>query len=654
MNYKDLAKEILALVGGAENVTGLTHCATRLRFNLKDEKIAQTDKLKATKGVLGVVSSGGQYQIIIGSDVANVYQPLSEMIHVDETAPAKDEGQEKQGGVAKLIDTLSGIFTPILPAITAAGMIKAVLAVVVAFNLADKSGTTYQVLSFMADAAFYFLPILLANSAAKKFKCNPYLAMMVGGILLHPDFINMVTASKETGEAIKLFGFLPITNASYSSSVLPIILIVWFMSYVEPIADRISPKPVKFFTKPLITILVTGIVGLVVIGPIGTIISDLIASGVGILDSYCSWLVPTLVGALCPLLVMTGTHYGLVPIGINNRMTLGFDTLIYPGMLCSNVAQGASALAVGFKSKKSDIKQLGTSTGITGICGITEPALYGVNIRFKTALYSAIIGGGVGGFVMGIFRVKNYSGGSPGLLTLPSYLGGDSLRDFYIACIAAVISMVIAFVLSYILYKDQDETEDTAVTEEAAVTATAETSVSEDTNTAAEASAEEKNVTVKALENAPAVMNIAAPAEGKAVALSEVNDPTFAEEILGKGAAIIPEKGVIVSPVDGKIDSIFSTGHAVCLVSSDGVEILIHVGLDTVNLNGKHFHVKKQSGDSVKKGDVLIEFDIDEIKQLGYDVITPVIITNWDEYSDITKEADQNVNRQDAFITVKR
>lgn len=627
MNYQELAKEILEKIGGAGNISGLTHCATRLRFNLKDEGKAQTDALKQLKGVMGVVSKGGQYQVIIGSDVANVYRPLTELCDWKDTAAASEaEKKDDRKLVERLVDTLSGIFTPILPAITAAGMIKAILALLVAFQLADKSGDTYRVLSFMADAAFYFLPILLASSAAKKFKCNPYLAMMLGGILLHPDFVSMVAASKESGEAIRIF-MLPITNASYSSSVLPIILIVWFMSYVEPIADRVSPKAVKFFTKPLITALVTGIVGLVIIGPIGTIISNLIASGVHGLNRYCSWLVPALVGALNPLLVMTGTHYGLVPIGINNRMTIGYDTLIYPGMLGSNVAQGGAALAVAVKSKKSEIRQLASSTGITAVCGITEPALYGVNIRFKTPLYAAMVGGGVGGFLMGILNVKNYSGGSPGFLTLPSYLGGDGLTDFYFAAIGAVVSVVIAFIVSFVLYKDPAD--DELAQDGAAAGAAAPAS-----GTAAD-------------------IVIAAPLEGTAVPLSEVSDPTFAEGILGPGAAIRPSKGVVVSPINGTIASIFDTGHAVGLVSDDGAEVLIHVGLDTVNLKGKHFNVKKASGDRVKTGDVILEFDKAAIEAAGYDTITPVIVSNYYQFQTVEPQAQGAVKIGDVLLRVK-
>lgn len=628
MNYQELAKEILEKVGGAGNVSGLTHCATRLRFNLKDESKAQTDALKKVSGVMGVVNKGGQYQVVIGSDVASVYRPLTDLCDVSGNGGGISEDKKKDDRklVERLVDTLSGIFTPILPAITAAGMIKAILALLLAFGLVDKAGDTYRVLSFMADAAFYFLPILLASSAAKKFKCNPYLAMMLGGILLHPDFVNMVAASKESGEAVRIF-LLPITNASYSSSVLPIILIVWFMSYVEPIADRISPKAVKFFTKPLITALITGIVGLVVIGPIGTIISNLIASGVHGLNNYCSWLVPALVGALTPLLVMTGTHYGLIPIGINNRMTIGYDTLIYPGMLGSNVAQGGAALAVAFKSKKSEIKQLASSAGITAVCGITEPALYGVNIRFKTPLYAAMIGGGVGGFLMGILNVRNYSGGSPGFLTLPSYLGGDGMTDFYFACIGAVVSVVIAFAVSYILYKDPEEEGEAAKSE---VTGDADQ-------------------VEKHLEEAKSVL-IMSPLEGTAVPLEEVSDPTFAEGILGKGVAIQPSDGVVHSPVNGTVVSIFETGHAVGLVSEDGAEVLIHVGLDTVNLKGKYFSVKKKSGDKVKAGDVILEFDKDAILAEGYDVITPVIISNHFNYKEVEILAAGEVKSGKALI----
>jgi len=621
MNYQNLAKEILEKVGGEKNISGLTHCATRLRFNLKDDSKAQTEALKKVDGIMGVVNKGGQYQVVIGSDVASVYQPLTKLANIQDEAIEDHKNDKKL--LERLVDTLSGIFTPILPAITAAGMIKAVLSLLLAFSLVSKESSTYQVLNFMADAAFYFLPILLANSAAKKFRCNPYLAMMLGGILLHPNFVSMVAASKESKEAIHLF-MLPITNAGYASSVVPIILIVWFLSYIEPIADRISPKAIKFFTKPLISVLVVGTAGLVIIGPIGTIISNVIASGVNGLNQYCSWLVPALVGTLTPLLVMTGTHYGLVPIGINNRMTIGYDTLIYPGMLGSNVAQGGAALAVAFKSKKSEIKQLASSAGITAVCGITEPALYGVNLRFKTPLYSAMIGGGVSGFLMGILNVKNYSGGSPGFLTLPSYLGGESLNDFYFACIGAALSVVISFVISFILYKDPEEESQDKLESQSVLS---------------------ESVSHKAIK-------VVSPLKGTVVPLKQVNDPTFAEEILGKGIAIEPEEGRVLSPVNGTVVSVFETGHAVGLLSEDGAEVLIHVGLDTVQLQGKYFSVKKTAGDKVKAGDCLLEFDLEEIRSAGYDTITPVIISNHLQYQAVKSAATGHVEAGDLLLDI--
>ena len=452
-NYDELAKKIIQLVGGESNIANVTHCITRLRFNLKDESKADTEAIRSTPGVVGVTSANGQYQVIIGAEVTQVYEKLTAQLHNLEgasAAPAQKEGSV----VSRLIDTITGIFTPILPPLTAAGMLKAVLAILVAFKLVDSASSTYQVINFMADATFYFLPILLANSAAKKLGCNPYLAMMLGGIIIHPNFVSMVTASKETGEAITVFG-LPIYNATYSSSVIPILLGVLLMSKVEPLANKFAPKAVRFFTAPLITMLVVGIATLCVLGPIGYVISNILASAINGLSAIAPWLAPTIIGALLPFLVMTGTHHALTPIGINNRMTIGFDTIIYPGQLASNIAQGAAALAVSFKTKNTELKELTSSTGITAVCGITEPVLYGVTMKIRTNMIAAMAGGGVGGFFMGLMNTKNYSGGSPGLLTLPSYIGLDApMSNFYYACAGAAIAFVVGFVVSFILYKD--------------------------------------------------------------------------------------------------------------------------------------------------------------------------------------------------------
>lgn len=632
MNYQELGDKILALVGGRENVTGLTHCATRLRFNLKDEEKAQTEALKKTPGVLGVVVSGGQYQIVIGNDVNHVYRPIAEKCSLTQDGGGDRQKGEKKGIGARLIDTITGIFTPVLPAITAAGMLKAVLSLLVAFKLVDTAASTYQVINFMADAAFYFLPVLLANSAAKKFGCNPYLAMMLGGMMLHPNFINMVTASKESGEAIRLF-FIPIYNASYSSSVIPIILSVWFMSLVEPLADRISPKPIKFFTKPLLTALVAGAAGLAVLGPVGYVIANWIAAGVTGLNTYVSWLVPMILGGVFPLLVMTGTHYGIIPIGINNRMTTGFDTIVYPANLASNIAQGAAAFAVAVRTRKAEIRQVASSAGITAVCGITEPALYGINMRFKTPLISACIGGAAGGLFMGLFTVKNYGGGSPGLMTLPGYIGGDTLRDLMLACIGAAIAFVITFAVTFVLYRDEKE--------EARVPAAAETDASEQILPVSEDQAASRNG-----------MTVCAPVKGRLVPLSKVNDPTFAEEILGKGAAIIPEEGNYVSPVKGTVITVFETKHAIGIAADTGAEILLHVGLNTVNLQGRHFEALVKDGDAVEVGTPILKVDLKALREAGYDTITPVLVTNSMDYAEVTAMEEKEVTSGETIIKI--
>jgi PTS system beta-glucosides-specific IIC component len=605
MNYQEIAEKVIDGVGGTNNVNSLTHCATRLRFNLKDDSKANKKILEETPGVMGVTIGGGQYQVIIGSEVRHVYNEINKHLTPGTNSANEEEieGQKKNIGT-RFLETISSIFTPILPAITAAGMIKAVLALVVAFKWVDNTSQTYQIINFMADAGFYFLPIMLANSAAKKFNCNPYLAMMVGGILLHPNFVTMVNTAKESGEAIKL-GFLPIYNATYGSSVVPIILAVWFMSYMEKFADKYSPKMIKFFTVPLIAILVTGIVSLVVLGPIGFHIGNGIAAGILFLDTHVGWLVPMIIGAFFPLLVLTGTHYGIIPIGANNIMSVGYDAMIGPGNLASNIAQGGAALAVGLKSKDPVVKELGISSGITGVCGITEPALFGINMRFKTPLYAAMIGGGVGGLFIGFMGVKRFASGSPGLMTLPVYIGEDGFSNLIYACIGAAIAFGVAFVVSYILYKEKP----------------AET---------AELDALEPTV-----DNAKdaEMISFFSPVDGQEMALSQVNDAAFASEAMGKGIAIIPSNGTFVSPINGTVEMVFETKHAIGLRSDEGLEVLIHIGLDTVKLAGKPFETFVKNGDRVQVGTPLVQADLNVIKAEGLETTTPIIFTNYTEFS---------------------
>lgn len=616
MKYEKLASDILKNVGGETNVSNLTHCATRLRFNLKDLSKANVETLKKTKGVVGVVNKGGQFQVIIGNDVPNVYREVLKLGNF-KTGSSSDN-QEKMGIGAKILDTISGIFTPILPAITGAGMLKAVLVLLTTFNLMSPESQSYYILNFVSDAAFYFFPVILAYTSAIKFNCNPFVAMTIGGALIHPNFIALVAKN----EPISLFG-LPVTGASYSSSVIPIILTVWLMSYVEKFADKISPKMVKFFTVPLIVVLITAPIALIVIGPLGTIIGGYVASLVVLLNSQLGWLVVGLLGAFSPLLVMTGMHYSFFPILMTSFATLGYEAMMTPGMLAANIAQGGAALCVSIRTKNTDLKQLAGSAGFTAILGITEPAMYGVNLKLKRPFIGVMIGGAIGGLYGGITGVKAFAMAAPGLAALPIFIGpGNNLLNAIISCI---IAFIVSFAATWFLgFED--------IAEE----------VEEENN-------EEISVAREALVNK---INISSPVAGEVVPLAKVNDETFAQEIMGKGIAVMPKDGRVVSPVDGAVQMVFKTKHAIGILSDEGAEILIHIGIDTVKLDGKYFKAHVKAGDIVKKGDLLVEFDKEAIKSEGYDVITPVIITNSAMYLDVLGKDIKEVNAGDSLLTI--
>lgn len=461
MDYGKLAAEVIRLVGGKENINDVGHCATRLRFSLKDAGLAKTDELKATDGVIGVVNKGGQYQVIIGNEVNEVYAQVTSQLGVEATPQEPDcdddaAPEEKKSPVAKVLDVIAGSFFPIIPALVGAGMVKALLSLLTAFQLVDASTETYQIINLIADAAYYFMPVLLAVSSAKKFRVNEYLAATVGCIFVSPSLAALFSAASEAGSTVHFLG-IPVTQATYSNSVVPILLTIWLMSYVEPFFNRIIPKAVRTIFAPMFTLLIVAPIGLIVLGPLGTWLGDLLGAFVTLLNNYASWLVPTLVGAFTPLMVMCGMHYGLIPVGINMLATTGTDIVAGPGMLVSNIAQGGASLAVALRAKKQNIKSLATSCGISAICGITEPAMYGISLRFKRPLIAAMIGGAVGGFFMGIFQVWRFAQVAPSIFALPSYIGPDGLRNMYFAAIGCLISFVISFAVSYVLGVDENK-----------------------------------------------------------------------------------------------------------------------------------------------------------------------------------------------------
>jgi len=618
MNFEKLASDILENVGGEKNVSNVTHCATRLRLNLKDSSKANEEILKKIKGVMGIVNKGGQFQIIIGSDVNNVYNEMLKIVKIKAKSSSSNDGNT--GVISKILDTISGIFTPILPAIAGAGMIKAVLTLLTTFSLISPESQTYYILNLISDAAFFFLPMLLAYTSSIKFNCNPFMSMSLAGVLLHPG----LSALMAKNEPVSFLG-LPVSLTTYSSSVIPIILGVWVLSYVERFADKVSLKSIKIFTKPLITLLITAPIVLIAVGPLGSFVGNFVASGVVSLGNSWGWVLVVILGATAPLVVMTGMHYSFFPIIMTSFATNGYEALFIPGMLAANIAQGAAALCVACKTKNKDLKQLAGSSGFTAVLGITEPAMYGVNLKLKKPFLAVMIGAGAGSLYAGLSGLKVFAFASPGLAALPTYIGPDN--NLTKAIITSGISFVVTFIATWLLgFEDPiEELEEL------------------------EGVQEDATDVITPLVNK---INISSPITGEVVPLAQVNDETFAQEIMGKGIAVMPREGKVVSPVDGKIQMVFKTKHAIGILSEEGAEILIHIGLDTVKLDGKHFEAYVKDGDIVKKGDLLVEFDKEAIKSEGYDVITPIIITNSAKYLDVLSKDIKHVNEGDSLLTL--
>ncbi|MGL5204121.1 beta-glucoside-specific PTS transporter subunit IIABC [Cetobacterium sp.] len=610
--YQELGRLILENVGGKENISNVTHCATRLRFNLKECKKVDVDKIKVAKGVIGIADSNGQFQVIIGSEVSKVYK---EIIKIIGTIENQGDSTDKKRGLVGFFEIISGIFTPILPPLTAAGMLKAVLVLATTFGWLSRESQTYYIFNFVADTAFFLFPVILGYTSAIKFKCNPYMGMLIGGILVHPSYLALINAK----EAVHFLG-MPLKLVNYASSVVPIILIVYVMSFVEEFADKVSPKFIKFFSKPLITVLIMAPLSFLVLGPLGSIAGEGLALGVQAINGFAPWLIPVLVGATSPLLVMIGMHYGLIPIGFNELAVNGFDTVVGPGMLVSNVAHGGAILAVSLKTKNRDLKQLAGSAGFTACLGITEPAMYGVTLKLKKPLIAVMLGGGLAGLYCGIMGVVRFSSGAPGLASLPIFIGEARPMNIIHAVIACVIAFSVAFISMFVIGFEDIPNEN-----------------SENIEIDKEEKPKRELVT-------DGVIQVKSISRGEIIELSSVKDDAFASESLGKGYAIVPEVGDIYSPINGVVSSIFATKHAIGLEGDDGTEILIHVGIDTVRLNGEHFESCVKEGDTVKAGDILVKFDRDTVMKKGFDISTPVIVTNSSDYTEVVVSKFGKVN----------
>ncbi len=620
MDNQAVGKRVWEAVGGEKNVNSLVHCATRLRFNLKDESVADTQKLKQDPDVIQVVQSGGQYQVVIGSNVADVYQAI-----VDEQGLTDQSGTEDQSKnpLNRLIDIISSIFTPFLGAMAAAGILKGFLSLATVLGWLSADTGAYQILFAAADGVFTFLPVMLAFTAAKKFKTNQFLSVAIAMALVYPAITQLAGA----GGAVDFFG-LPIVLAQsgYTSSVIPIILAVWVQSKFEPLVKKVIPQFLQMIFVPMIVLLVMVPLTFLLLGPIGTVIGNGLGSLFNSIYSFSPLVAGLIMGSLWQVFVMFGMHWGFVPIMFLNIEQYGFDVMV-PMLLPAVLAQGGAALAVAIRTKDTKLRSLGISSTITSLFGITEPTVYGVTLPLKKPFVVACLSAGIGGAMIGFAGVKAFSSGLVSLLTIPTFISTNQAVEFNVtmAILATALSFVLAFVGTLIVGFDETVQDEKLETNQ-------QTTAGDTISSARH--------------------NLKSPLSGKVLPLSDVPDKVFSSGAMGKGLAIDPEKGELIAPADGEITTIFPTGHAVGLTTKDGIEILMHIGMDTVELEGQGFETFVKQGDQVKAGDLLVRFDIEAIKAAGYSVITPIVITNTEHFADVLELNQEELIASEDFLAI--
>lgn len=614
MDYASIAEQILHAVGGPGNVKSVVHCMTRLRFVLRDNAKIDDEVVKSIKGVVGVMRQAGQYQIIIGNDVAHVYTELNRLGSFADQPQAKpqEKTSEKKGIVARLMDVISGVMAPVIPPIMGAAMVRILITLLHMVGILSKDGTVYYLLNIIGDAAFYFFPALVAVSAAKQFGANPYYAAGTALVLVHPDITTLL-------EGIQQTSFLTFLPTQYAYTIFPIIFAVWVQRYIEQFADRVSPKIAKNFLQPLLVVLICALLALFVLGPLGAIVGDMLTGVIYWIRNHLGFVAVGVLAGIYPFIVMAGVHHALTPIKLGVIASVGFENFICISELCANMAQGAAAAAVAVRSRNRKLKQAAAAAAVTGLfAGITEPALYGVTIKLKRPMLGACLGAAVGGLFGGFVSLKCFGIATPAVVSILQYVEDGHLESLLFAALTILVTAVATFVFT-LLIGFEDIVETPAVQ-----------------NTDAPVTQTQTQIQTPQKHEAADPIPVYAPLQGRQIALSEVHDATFSSEVLGKGAAIIPVNGEVRAPFDGTVTALFETGHAIGLKGDSGIEVLIHVGIDTVNLKGKFFHPTIQNGDIVHTGDLLLTFDRQEIIDAGYDVTTPVIVTNTQDYSKIT------------------
>lgn len=637
-NYDALAKTIIKDVGGKDNVISVVHCTTRLRFKLKDEKKANDDALKDTDGVVTVVKAGGRYQVVIGNEVADVYEAVLKEGGFSGGGQVADDDLDDSNMslMDKAIDLISGIFTPILGPMAAAGMIKGLTAMCASFGWLAKTSGTYEVLYAIGDGFFYFLPLILAITSAKKFKVDRFTAITIGAAMCYPAMVAMNSSKKALFDLFNgtflhsqvhaTFLGIPIISMNYTSTVIPIILAVWFASVVERWCKKWIPTVVKTFLVPFVTLLIVVPLTFLIIGPLATWIGNALAAITSAVYNFSPVLAGVLLGSFWQVFVIFGVHWGFVAVMMSNIAALGYDPIL--GLsLGASFAQIGVVLAILLQTKDQKLKGIALPAFLSGIFGVTEPAIYGVTLPRKKPFVLSCIAAGIGGGLIGFFGTKMYMMGGMGVFVIPAAIGPKTGVDMsvYGLMIAMAVSFVLGFILQIALGK---KSVDQAYDEKQAKTVQEVANQADAIAKAAPSLASTSDLNVST--------ELVSPLAGELLPLSEVKDEVFSSGAMGEGVAVEPSEGVLHAPADGKVVMTFPTGHAIGMKTSDGAEILMHIGMDTVNLQGHGFETLVAKGDEVKAGDELVKFDIDAIHAKGYVVTTPIVVTNSKDYEKIT------------------
>lgn len=643
MHYQELIEQLLANIGGKKNIVRVTHCMTRLRFKLKDETQAKTEEIKKLTGVVTVVQSGGQYQVVIGSHVAEVYK---EFVAITGIEANEVVAEEKPKGLFNIfIDNVSAIFTPVMSVLMASGMIKGLLALVMAMGVLDKESGTYLILNATGDGLFYFFPLFLGYTASKKFGGKPFIGMAIGAALVYPTIVaangsETVLYTLFKGSIIAspihlTFLGIPIILMNYTSSVIPIIAASYLATKFELFFSRILPRSVRSFFVSFLTLMLTVPIIFLIVGPITTWLGLFLGKSLSAAYYFSPVLAGIVIGGFWQIFIMLGLHWGFVPIALNNFATLGYDIVMMSGAT-TPIAMAGVTLAVFFKTKNSKLKEIAFPAFLSAFFGITEPALYGVTLPRKKVFYTTSVAVGIAGGIMGLFKTRVFINGGTGIFALPRYINPEVGIDnsFIGFSVASVVAFVLGFLITYLYSYDPKIDEETF-------------------KDPATTKSDEANQMIPNEKVGQTVLyEMVSPIKGKVISLKEVEDTAFSTEVLGKGVAILPREGRVYAPVDGIVTTLFPSYHALGLTSDMGVELLIHIGMDTVNLRGENFEPKIKQGDRVTKGQLLLEFDMEALNEAGYSLITPIVISNSKEYLEVLGTDKEFVDRNENLLTI--